>query len=428
MSRFACIAVCLAFVALPLVPAAEPRAEPVGSPAKFASTDWPWWRGPNRDGVADPKQKPPLKWGETENVRWKAPIVGRGHGSPIVVGNRIFLATADHDSQTQLLLCLDRLTGKQLWQTVVHRGGFETKGNAKSSLASSTPACDGERVFINFLHSGAIYTTALDLDGNQLWQTKVTDYVLHQGFGSSPAVYKSLVIVSADNKGTGVIAGLDRATGKVVWKRDRPKAPNYASPIILTAAGREQLVLTGCDLVTGLDPLTGEKRWETKGATTECVTSTVTDGKLVYTSGGYPKNHVSAVAADGSGRLVWENKSRVYVPSMLAHRGHLFAVLDEGLAACWKCETGEEAWKGRLGGTFSASPVLVGEQIFATNEAGKTFVFKATPEAFELVAQNQLGNEVFATPVICGNCIYMRVAFKANGRREEALYCLGDGR
>lgn len=414
----------LPLVALPPAPADDAAAK---TPAVGAA-DWPWWRGPTRDGVAAAGQKPPLKWGEAENVRWKAAVPGRGHGSPIVVGGRVFLITADADTGTQLALCFDRQTGKKLWETVVHRGGFETKGNAKSSLASSTPACDGERVYVNFLHAGAVYTTALDLDGKQLWQTKVTDYVLHQGFGSSPAIYGPLVLVSADNKGTGAIAGLDRATGKIVWKQERPKLPNYASPIVLAVAGKDQLVLTGCDLVTAFDPLTGSKIWETKGSTTECVTSTVTDGKSVFTSGGYPKNHVAAVAADGSGKVVWESKVRVYVPSMLVHRKHLFAALDDGFAACWACDTGKEVWKEKLGGTFSASPVLAGEHIFATNEGGKTFVYKADPAAFELVAENQLGSEVFATPAVCGDRVYMRVAAKAGGKRGEFLYCLGGGR
>src|SRR5205807_6875820 len=175
---------------------------------------------------------------------WTAPVPGRGHGSPIVVGDQVFLATADHERESQSLLCFQRQTGKRLWQAEVHQGGFEKKGNSKSSLASSTPACDRQRVFINFLHAGAIWTTALDRAGKVLWQTKVTDYILHQGFASSPAVYGPLVLVSADNKGGGVIAGLDRATGKVVWKQDRPKLPNYTSPIVLNVAGRDQLLMT----------------------------------------------------------------------------------------------------------------------------------------------------------------------------------------
>lgn len=409
-----------------LLPAA-PADEVIVKPIRVGPADWPWWRGPTRDGVAAAGNTPPTKWSESENILWKASVPGRGHGSPIIVGDRVFLAAADNDSQVQSLLGFDRKTGKQLWQTEVHRGGFAVGGNAKSSHASSTPACDGSRVYITFLNGGAIHATAFDLEGKKLWQTKVNDYTLHQGFASSPTVYKSLVIVSADNKGgTGVIAGLERATGKIVWTRDRPKLPNYASPIILTAAGKEQLVLTGCNLVTSLDPMTGKQNWEVKGATEECVTSTVTDGKVVLTSGGYPRNHVSAIKADGSGAVAWENKTRVYVPSMLLHQGHIYAIQDDtGTAVCWRADTGAEVWSGRLGGAFSSSPVRVGELIYATNEAGKTFVYKASPAGLDVVAENKLGDEVLSTPAVCGNRIYLRVAEKKQGQRQEVLYCIG---
>ena len=392
----------------------------------FTSRDWPWWRGPERNGAAFADQQPPLHWSESENVIWKSPVPGRGHGSPIVVGDRIFLLTAEHDREVQSVICFSRETGKTLWQTDLHQGEINNlKGNSKSSLANSTVACDGERVFASFLHDGAIYATALDLDGKQIWQTKITDYVLHQGFGSSPTVYKNLLIVSADNKGTGAIAGLERSTGEIVWKQERPKLPNYTSPIILKVAGREQLIFSGCDLVTSFEPLTGKKNWEIKGSTEECVTSTVTDGQLIYTSGGYPKNHLCAARADGSGKIAWENGTRVYVPSMLLKDGYLYAVLDAGVASCWKCDTGEEKWKERLGGTFSASPVLVGKNIYATNETGTTYIFNASPTGFELIAENKLAEDVFATPTICGSRIYLRAASTAEGVRQETLYCLG---
>lgn len=409
----------VALLAFPLIAgAAEPEPITVGP------TDWPWWRGPDRNGIAAADQNPPTKWNAIDGIVWKAPVPGRGHGSPCVAGDHVYLCTADEEAQTQSVLCYDRKTGKQLWAAQLHKGGF-VKGNAKSSMASCTPACDGKRVFVNFLNNGAVHATALDRDGKQIWQTKVTDYVLHQGFGSSPAVFGPLVIVSADNKGGGVIAGLDRATGKTVWTHERPKFPNYASPIILKADGREQLFLTGCDLVTSLDPLTGKKQWEIKGSTTECVTSTVTDGKLMFTSGGYPRNHVSAVSADGSGKVVWEKNTRVYVPSMLVRDGHLYAVQDGGVASCWRCDTGKELWTERLDGNFSASPVFVGDTVYATNEVGKTFVFKATPDGYTEVAVNKLGYEVFATPVICGGRIYARATAQVEGKRQEMLYCIG---
>jgi outer membrane protein assembly factor BamB len=388
--------------------------------------DWPWWRGPTRNGIADPNQKPPIHWSETENVLWKSPVPGRGHGSPAVSGNLVFVAAAEPESEVQSLLCFDRQTGKQLWKKQVHQGGFEKKGNAKTTLASGTPACDGELVFINFLHAGAVYLTAMNYQGEQIWQTKVSEYVLHQGYGSSPAIYKSLVIVAVDTKGGGALAGLDRATGTIQWMNKRPALPNYPSPIILQANGREQLFMTGCDLVSSFDPLSGKKLWETNGATTECVTSIVTDGRLVFTSGGYPKQHVSALQADGSGKLVWENKSRVYVPSMIVRDGYLYAMMDAaGMAVCWACDTGKEMWKARLGGTFTASLVLVGENVYAINENGKAFIFKAVPDKFELVAENKLGDEVMASPAICGSRVFMRVAETSNGRRQEWLYCLG---
>jgi outer membrane protein assembly factor BamB len=389
-----------------------------------AAADWPWWRGPHRNGVASDQQKPPTVWSEAEGVVWSSPVPGRGHGSPTVAGDHIYLATADEQQDIQSVLCYHRQTGELLWHTEVHRGGAMRK-NAKSSAASSSPACDGERVFISFPNSGAVYTTALSLDGQQLWQTKITDYVIHQGYGSSPAIYQSLLIVSADNKGGGAVAGLDRNTGQIQWKRPRPMTPNYASPIIQNIYGRDQLLLTGCDLFSSFDPLNGETLWEIPAATTECVTSTVTDGKHVFSSGGYPRNHLSAVLADGSGKIVWETEDRVYVPSLLVRDGYLYGVMDAGIAACWKCDTGEEVWKARLAGNFSASPVLVGDTIYATNEVGQTFIYSARPDKFNQLAVNRLGNEVFATPTICGGRIYMRVARNVDGQRQEFLYCLG---
>ena len=189
--------------------------------------------------------------------------------------------------------------------------------------------------------------------------------------------------------------------------------------------GRAELLMTGCDLVSSFEPLTGKVLWEIEGATTECVTTTVTDGQRIFTSGGYPKNHVAAVAADGSGKVVWENPTRAYVPSLLTRNGYLYAVMDAGIAMCWKSDTGEEVWKGRLSGTFSSSPVMVGDLIYASNEEGQTFVFKASTEKLEIVATNILGNSVFSTPSICGGKIYQRVAHDVDGKRLEVLYCIG---
>ena len=378
------------------------------------SSDWASWRGPRRDGSAHPDQNPPLEWDEETNILWKTPIPGRGHGSAIVVGDKVVLAAADSRNTRQLLICLDRQTGQVTWSCKVHEGGFpdpdkkRSGGNDKSSLASGTPAFDGDKFYISFFNDGAIYTTAVDASGTNVWQRKISDYVIHQGYGASPFLHKDLVIVAADNKGGGLVKGLSRESGETVWEHKRPATPNYSSPVVHHLHGKDQLILTGCDLVTSLNPASGETLWEIEGATTECVTTTVTDGVHVYSSGGYPKNHIAAIVADGSGKIAWENNVRTYVPSMLMKDEHLYAVMDAGIAVCFDAATGAEKWKGRLGGTFSSSPVLVGDHIFASNEEGKTFIYKAQSERFEKLSTNQLGESIFATPTVVDGRIFAR--------------------
>jgi outer membrane protein assembly factor BamB len=407
-----------------LISAPLAHAEPINDGITVDAADWPWWRGPSRNGVANPDQTPPTEWSDAKNVVWKTPVPGRGHSSPTVFGDHVYLATADEKAETQSVVCFDRESGKQLWETVCHRGGLMRK-NEKSSAASGSVACDGESVFICFANSDAVFVTSLAVDGKQRWQEKICDYTIHQGFGASPAIYQSLVIAAADSHAGGVLAALDRKTGKLVWKHDRPQEPNYTSPIILHAAGKDQLFLTGCGLFSSFDPLTGKVLWEVPGATIECVTSTVTDGERVFCSGGYPKNHLAGVAADGSGELAWETRDRVYVPSLIERDGYLFGVLDAGVATCWESATGDQAWKKRVGGEFSASPVLVGDAIYATSEKGETFVFRANAKKYEEIAVNKLGDLAMASPTICGSRIYMRVVVQADDEPQEMLYCLG---
>src|SRR5688572_12471423 len=154
--------------------------------------DWPAWRGPTSDGHAHPDAKPPTSWGATENVVWRADVPGRGHGSPAVVGDRVYLATCDEKADTQSVLAYDRATGRKVWETEVHRGGAMRK-NPKSTGASSSVACDGERVYINFPNKDAVWTTALGLDGKILWSVKIGAYVIHQGYASSPMPYGTLL-------------------------------------------------------------------------------------------------------------------------------------------------------------------------------------------------------------------------------------------
>ena len=389
------------------------------------SSDWPAWRGPTMDGLAADGQKLPVKWSEGEGVLWKAEVRGRGHGSPTVVGGSVYLATADLETEEQLVLCYDRATGKLRWEAVVHRENLNTKGHRISSQASSDVVSDGEHLYVNFLNNGAIFTTALDFNGKQIWQRRVSDFQVHQGFGSSPVLHHGIVLVSADHRGGGKISGLNKLTGEIVWQQDRPPVANYASPAVITAAGKTQAVLAGCNKVESFDPLTGKKLWSIDGSTEETVVSAVTDGSRIFVGGGYPKNHTMAVEADGSGKVAWENTTRAYVPSMIVKSGHLYAVLDAGRAVCWKAATGEELWSEKVDREFYGSPVMACSRIYVTSKGGVTSVFEATPEKFTLLGQNALGDESFSTPAICDNRIYLRSA-KTSPTRQEFLWCVGE--
>ncbi|MCH8046371.1 MAG: PQQ-binding-like beta-propeller repeat protein [Planctomycetes bacterium] len=388
-----------------------------------AAGDWPHWRGATRDGVAT-DESAPMKWSETENIRWKVEVPGRGHASPTVVGNRVLLATADEKKKVQSVLAFDRATGRKLWQTDLHSGGFDGKTHKRNTHASSTLACDGERIYATFMNAGVVWVTALDMDGKQLWQTDLGDFTSHWGYTTSPALYKSSLLVAADHKGGGYLASLDRATGDVKWKTERPKLPSYCSPVVYHIGGRDQLLIAGCKLVASYDPNTGKQLWSTAGTTEECVGMAVISGETVIVSGGWPKHETICVKADGSGKVLWKNKVKVYVPSLLTHQGYVYAVTDNGIAYCWNAKTGEEAWSERIGGTINTSPVLVGEQIYITAENGRTTIFKASPTAFSKLSENQLGSEVFATPTICGGQIFMRVADRTSAGRVETLYCI----
>jgi len=389
------------------------------------AADWPAWRGPTGDGHAAAGQNLPVKWSESENLVWKAAVRGRGHGSPIVVGDQVLLATADVETEEQFVLSFDRATGKSRWEAVVHRGNLNTKGHKISSQASSDVVSDGERLFVNFLNDNAIFTTALDLKGTQLWQRRVCDFQVHQGFGSSPVVYQNIVLVSADHRGGGKMTGLNKLTGEIVWQQDRPPVANYATPGIVQAAGKVQAVLAGCNKVESFDPLTGKKLWSIDGSTEETVVTAVTDGSRVFLGGGYPKRHTMALEADGSGKIAWENVTQTYVPSMLVKNGHVFAVGDAGRAVCWKSATGEELWSEKVDREFYGSPIMADSRIYVTSKSGFTSVFEATLEKFKLLGQNQLGDESFSTPAICGNRIYLRSA-KTSPTRQEYLWCVGE--
>lgn len=387
-----------------------------------AAGDWPWWRGPSRDGVSANRHAV-HKWSPTENVAWVTAIPGRGLSSPIVCGQRVFLTTADDKTQEQFILALDRTTGRVLWSTRAHEGMFLRK-YPKNSHASATPACDGERLFSVFINHDALHVTATDLDGKILWQTRAGPFQSLHGYGSSPVLFKSLVIVNGDNVTSAYLAALDARSGTIVWRAERKivgKYGNYGTPTLSFVNNRPQLLQAGLGQTASYDPETGKLLWSCDGPAEVTANTLAHNATTVFSSGGFPEKQLRAIRADGAGNVTkshtaWSVGAGVtYVPSPLYHDGALYMVNDGGIASCFDAESGKQRWQQRLQGNFTSSPVLVGDSILVTNEAGVTSIFKASG-TFELVATNSIQEPVLATPAVCGGQIFLRT--------EHKLYCL----
>lgn len=392
----------------------------------WAKDDWPSWRGPNANGIADADQRPPTNWSETSGIVWKTPLPGRGHSSPTVFGNRIVLTTADLKTQAQSVLCFDRATGKPLWSKQISQGGFPKEIHGNNTHATPTVAFDGERLFATFYHDEIVQLVALSPEGQILWDKKAGAYAprtYKYGYAPSPLLYKGTVIVASEFDGPSYIKAFDAKTGQELWHADRPSNISYSSPIVAHVGGKDQLLISGADKVASFNPANGQRFWEAPGiAAATCGTAVWADD-MIFASGGYPKSETVAVTADG--RVAWRNGQKCYEQSMIAYNGHVYAVTDRGIAYCWNAKTGEEKWTTRLTTKCSSSPILAGGNIYITSERGETNVFKANPAKFEPIAKNQLGDEMFSTPAFCGQRIYARVANSKTGPRQEALYCIG---
>lgn len=399
--------------------AAIEQAEPIVT----QPGDWPWWRGPARDGVSAETDLP-IQWTSSKNVLWKSPVPGRGHSSPSVWGDRVFLTTADEQSRQQIVLCYDRNSGRELWRRVAFSSGLMRK-HSKNSYASGTPACDGRRVYAAMINDGALRVVAVDWDGKISWRRAAGDFTSEHGYGSAPVLYRSLVIVLGDNLSGSFLAALDRETGNVVWRTARPttgRHGSYATPVVAKVAGIDQLLVTGMGVTSSYDPATGALIWECAGPAEVTANTVAFSDELVFASGGFPENEILAIRGSGTGdvtgtHVAWRaQQGMTYVPSPVYHDGRLYIVNDDGIVSCYKADDGEQLWQNRLSGAFSASPVLAGGHFYATNEDGVTFVFKTEPE-FEIVAANDLGGGGMASPVICGRQIFLRTG--------RGLYCIG---
>jgi outer membrane protein assembly factor BamB len=380
--------------------------------------DWPGWRGPRGDGTSMEKQIP-IKWdaAANESVVWKTPIPGDGHSSPIVLGKRIFVSTALTDTQERVLLCVDRDSGKELWRRTVVTSALERK-HRENSYASSTPATDGEKVYITFLDGADAVVAAYDLDGQQQWLVRPGQFTSVHGFSSSPVIFEDKVIVNGDHDGNAWIAALARKDGKTLWKIPREnKTRSYCTPLIRDLAGRTQAILSGSKCVASYDPRSGQRHWIIDGPTEQFVASIVYNQKhdMLFVTGGYPQLHILGVKPDGQGNItqshiVWRaNKGVSYVPSPISEGDYFVVVSDGGFATCYHAATGEMFWNERIGPHAHSSIVSANGLIYCTTDDGATTVIKPGPK-FEVVSRNVLGEPCFSSPAISDGRIFVRGA------------------
>ncbi len=407
--------------------------------------NWPGWRGARGDGTSIEKSIPTRWDGATgENIAWKTPIPGVGHSSPVAWGDRIFVVSCIEDKNAEqnerVLLCLDRHSGKILWQQTVLKSLLETK-HSLNSHASGTPVTDGKLVYVTFLDvdgstiparnvgrarpvtPGKITVAAYDFDGKQKWKVAPGNFVSVHGYCSCPVLYKDLVIVNGDHDGDGFLVALNRSTGETVWKVDRDhNTRSYVTPIIREVAGRTEMVLSGSKCVCSYDPSTGKRHWKIDGPTEQYVASMVFDGEKFYMAAGFPTYHVMGILPGGSGNVTdthvaWHIKNvRCYVPSPVVVDKYLLVADDRGTANCFDTATGERLWQDRLGKHFSASLVTANGLVYFLADDGEMSVVRPG-KTLDVVSQSKLGEYCYASPAISDGQLLIR--------GEKNLYCIG---
>ncbi|MCI0457480.1 MAG: PQQ-binding-like beta-propeller repeat protein [Gemmataceae bacterium] len=391
--------------------------------------NWPRFRGPNGTGVADDKDVP-VTWNEKAGVLWKVPLPALGHSSPIIWGDRLFLQAAPRGGSGRLLLCLNVRDGKQLWSRTVP--GTTAKTHPKSSLASSTPATDGERVYTAFWDGREIIMSAYDMGGKPVWDRRLGTFTSQHGAGASPIVYQDKVYFANDQDETSTLYVFDSKTGKTVWEKKRPAyRACYSAPFLLERQGhRPELIVVSTLAITSYEPHSGRVNWnyEWKFSAKMPLRTTGSpiyhDGMLFVCSGdGGGDRHMIALNLDGVGprtkvTLAWENKKDFpYVPTLLARDGYLYFVNDKGMAGCYHARTGKRVWFERLDdNNFTSSPVLIDGKMYIGSEEGNVYVMAAEP-TFRLLAKNPVGELIRATPAVAANHLFLR------GQRN--LFCIG---
>jgi outer membrane protein assembly factor BamB len=414
----------------------------VNSAGAFAGPSWPQWRGPSGQGISEERNLP-TEWSATKNIKWKTAIEGRGHSSPIVWGNRVFVTTAiqgplvpgakavkhmdgdkefihpdsigaDH-KQTFKVVCLSRETGKILWEQIAFEGTPYDDRHRKSSFAASTPATDGKFVFA-FFGSEGLY--AYDMNGKLAWKADLGKLgTVGMGTGTSPILYENLVVVQCDeeNGEASFIVGLDKKTGKEVWRTPRKVQVSWSTPLLVRTAKRAELVASGSEAVVAYDPKTGKELWRHKGVESNAIPSPVANSETVFISAGFPTKIAMAIKLGGSGDLVdsvvWKYaRGTAYVPSPILYGDYLYLTTDRGILTCLDARTGEVKYEGGrvpVPATFTASPIAFDGKILMTSEDGDTFVIKAGP-SHEILGTSSVGEPVYASPAVADGSIFIR--------------------
>ena len=384
-----------------------------------APGDWPWWRGTHQTNTV-PHERPAVHWSPTDSRGWQIPVSGRGRTALALWGDQLFVPTVDADRGAIDLLSINPESGRLNWQTELHRGELASL-TPRGSPASPTPACDGQHVFMVCPTNGTLSVSAVDLTGRVVWQRDAGPYFSKWGYSSSPAIYKSLVIVAADNKGSRInrlmgasyLAALHRQSGEVVWRVHRPEADSFGTPVIAHLAGRDQLVIAGRDRICSYDPLTGKPLWNCQWAADRVSNSVAFDDSCVYATTRHHQPETICVRADGAGdvtntHVVWRSrKSAADLPSPVVHQGRVYLLSDDGLLNCLDAANGKTIWKRHLPGVMSATPVVAGNHLYCGNDEGTLFVLELDGHG-ELAAEIPLPAGILVSPIVSHNRLYLR--------------------
>jgi outer membrane protein assembly factor BamB len=398
----------------------------IGFALSATAAEWARFRGPDGNGIAADRDVP-VKWTTTDGVLWKTPIDGVGNSSPIVCGGRVFLQTSSPSGSERALACYDATTGKLLWSKSIPANKAHI--HPRNTLASGTPASDGERVYLAAWDGQDIQVHAFDFSGNHMWQTNLGKFVSQHGAGHSPIVYAGKVYLANDQDGSAVLVALDAATGRALWKSQRkPFRACYSTPFIRSTPQGPELVVASTAGVSAYDPATGALNWNCDwpfaGRPLRTVASPIAGSGLIFANAGDGDGSRDMIAlhpgdkkTGKSGKLAWqERKSFPYVPCMLSLGDLLFTVNDKGIAACTEAQTGKPIWSERLASAVTASPVLIDGKVYAPAEDGNVYVFSATTK-FKLLARNPVGEPLIASPAVADGRLYLR--------GSNTLYCIG---